>query len=193
MSESLLATELFHRWQQGDQSAAQRLFELYSSKLTGLAEKHLSERLARRLDGEDIVQSVFRSFFQRSARGEFSIRNSTDLWQLLVRITLTKVCDKARRHTAAKRDMRAEIGSCDVWMLEALTREPGPLEAATLLDQIETILEGLPEAHGQILALRLEGRARTEIAEEMGISRQTVYRVLNLLQERLERTLDTAS
>lgn len=192
MSDSLLATELFRRWQRGDQDAAQHLFELYSTKLTGLAEKHLSERLARRLDGEDIVQSVFRSFFQRSAGGEFSIRNSTDLWQLLVKITLSKVCSQARRHTAAMRDMRAETASSETWMLEALTRDPGPVEAATLVDQIETILEGLPDTYGQILALRLEGRPRTEIAEDLGISRQTVYRVLTLLQQRLERTLEEA-
>jgi RNA polymerase sigma-70 factor (ECF subfamily) len=192
MSDSPEATELFVRWQQGDQDAAQHLFELYSTKLTGLAENHLSERLARRLDGEDIVQSVFRSFFHRSSRGEFNIRCSTDLWQLLVRITLTKVCDKARRHTAAKRDMRAEIKGAEPWMLEAFTREPGPVEAATLVDQIETILEGLPDKYGEILAMRLEGRPRTEIAEEHGISRQTVSRALVLLQQRLERTLDDA-
>jgi RNA polymerase sigma factor (sigma-70 family) len=63
------------------------------------------------------------------------------------------------------------------------------LEAVILVDQIETVLHGLPERYAEILALRLEGRPRTEIAEEIGVSRQTVYRVLTLLTQRLERLL----
>ena len=103
-------------------------------------------------------------------------------------ITLAKVRDLARRHTAAKRDVQAEVGGGSDWMLESLAGEPGPVEAAALVDQIETILCGLPDAHGEILALALEGYSRTEIAEKMNVSRQTVYRVLTLLRERLERT-----
>jgi DNA-directed RNA polymerase specialized sigma24 family protein len=54
-----------------------------------------------------------------------------------------------------------------------------------LVDQIEAILDGLPPLHGNVLNLRLEGRSPTEISEQLGVSRQTVYRVLELLQARL--------
>ena len=102
-------------------------------------------------------------------------------------ITLAKVRDLARRHTAAKRDIRMEVGGGTDWMLKAFAGEPGPLEAAALVDQIETILAGLPDTYGEMLALALEGYSRTEIAGKMNVSRQTVYRALTLLKERLGR------
>ena len=65
--------EWLQRWRSGDAQAAEQLFTRYARRLTGLAEQHLSRKLAGRLDGEDVVQSVFRTFFRRSAAGEFRI------------------------------------------------------------------------------------------------------------------------
>jgi ECF sigma factor len=92
----------------GNRDAAEKLFARYAQRLTRLAEQHLSRKLAGRLDGEDVVQSVFRTFFRRSATGEFRIDSSAQLWQLLVKITLLKARAKARYHTADKRDAGAE-------------------------------------------------------------------------------------
>lgn len=186
MANSIPATELLRRWQSGDEEAARQLFQRYSAKLIGVAEKHLSARLAQRFDGEDVVQSAFRTFFKRSSRGEFKISSSAQLWRLLVTITLAKARDQARRHTAARRDVKAEGGSQREWLWQSLAGEPGPLEAAALVDQIEVLLDGLPDIHGQVLALALEDHSRTEIAQRMDVSRQTVYRVLAVLQTRLE-------
>ena len=62
---------------------------------------------------------------------------------------------------------------------------PAPQEAAALVDQIDALLTGLPELHAQILERRLQGFSVAEIAEQTEVSRQTVYRVLDLLGERL--------
>src|SRR5262245_34433015 len=64
------------------------LFERYARRLAHLAEQHLSRKLAGRLDGEDVVQSVFRTFFRRSALGEFRIDSSDQIWRLLVKMTV---------------------------------------------------------------------------------------------------------
>ena len=74
----------------------------------------------------------------------------------------------------------------DTPFAEAMAREPGPDEAATLVDEIETLLRGLPELHCRILDLRLQGHGAAEIAAQLGASRMTVYRALKLLQQRLE-------
>jgi RNA polymerase sigma-70 factor (ECF subfamily) len=191
MSETTGATEFFNRWIAGDEDAARHLFEHYSQRLALLADKNISQRLSRRVDGEDIVQSVFRTFFQRSARGEFQIKDSAELWRLMVTITLAKVRSQARRHTSDKRDVNVEVSADDrYWLFESMTVEPGPVEAAALVDQIEAILAGLPAGYAEILAYRLEGHARTEIARSMGISRQTVHRALSLMQGRLKRQAD---
>jgi len=163
------------------------LFRLYAQRLTNLAEQHLSRKIAQRVDVEDIVQSVFRTFFRRSSEGEFQIDDSVELWQLLVTITLRKTAMKARHHSADKRNVQAEHrGDVDAWLASSAGREPRPDEAAVLVDEIEKALDGLPEAYCKMLAMRLEGYSPTEISKEMNISRQSVYRALELMQKRLQ-------
>lgn len=184
--------EFVERWRNGDERAARWLVERYAQRLTALAGKHLSQKLGARVDSEDIVQSVFRTFFHRAARGEFRIENSVALWQLLVKITLAKVRSEARRHGAAKRDMDAETGrTMDAWLPEAIASEPGPGEAAALVDLVESLLDGLPAKVCDIFTLHLEGHSRTEIAQRLQISRQTVCRALVLIQEKATRILVT--
>ncbi|MCA9113665.1 MAG: sigma-70 family RNA polymerase sigma factor [Planctomycetaceae bacterium] len=174
----------------GDDNLARELFARYGRRLAALAEKHLNQRLARRVDGEDVVQSVFRTFFRRSARGDFRIDDSVDLWNLLVQITLNKTRSEARKHTAERRDVRAEIpGEPDSHLAEQLNREPGPLEAAAFIDQIESLLEGLPEIYSDILTLRLEGYSQEEIAGRLNITQRTVRRALKMMRGRLNRSL----
>ncbi|HYT95490.1 MAG TPA: ECF-type sigma factor [Gemmataceae bacterium] len=186
MSDPVPIPDLLQRFQAGDQQAAEQLFARYAQRLTRLAEQHLSRKLAGRVDGEDVVQSVFRTFFRRSAGGEFQIDSSAQVWRLLVKITLLKVRAKGRYHTADKRDAGAEqpTGAAD-WLPQAVARDPGPDEAAMLVDQIEALLRGLPELHAQVLERRLQGHHVTDIAAQLDVSRQTVHRVLNLLQQRL--------
>jgi RNA polymerase sigma factor (sigma-70 family) len=182
-----LPPDLVRRLRDGDPHGADALFVRYSRRLTRVAEKHLSKKLAGRLDGGDVVQSVFRTFFRRSAEGEFRIDSSAQLWRLLVKITLLKARAKGRHHTAGVRDVGVEARAHgEGWPVEAVAREPGPLEAAQLVDQIEVLLRGLPPLHCHVLGLRLEGCGPSEIAHRLGVSRQTVHRVLKLLQERLK-------
>ena len=180
--------DLIQGLRDGDPDAAEAVFARYAQKLTRFAEQHLSAKLAGRLDGSDIVQSVFRTFFRRSAEGEFKIDSTAQLWQLLVKITLLKARAKARHHTAEIRDVGAEAeADGEPWLVEAVSHEPGPLEAAMLVDQIETLLRGLPPLYCHVLDLRLQGCGSREIASHLDVSRQTVHRVVNLLQARLER------
>jgi RNA polymerase sigma-70 factor (ECF subfamily) len=170
----------------GDPRAAAALFDRYAVRLARLAEQHLSRKLAGRVDGEDVVQSVFRTFFHRCARGEFQIDSSAEVWRLLVRLTLRKARAQARRHLAAGRDAGAEVAGADEFA-EAVSRDPGPAEAAELVDHIEALLRGLPEVYCHVLERRLQGHPVADIAAHLDVSRQTVYRALELLQRRLSR------
>lgn len=186
MDQDSSPTELLQRYRQGDPDAARGLFDRYAQRLCRLAEQHLSRQLAGRVDGEDVVQSALRTFFLRSARGEFQIDSRVQLWQLLAKITVRKAREQARRHTAGPRDVGAEQpGMADDWLLKAATDEPGPEEAIILMDQIESLLRGLPDLYGQILERRLQGHSVAEIAGQLGVSRQNVYRALEVLQQRL--------
>lgn len=186
MSEGDSAAQLLSRWRAGDGQAAEEIFVRYARHLCQLAEDHLSRRLAGRLDGEDVVQSVFRTFFRRSAAGDFHITGSDQLWSLLVQITLRKARAQGRRHTAERRDVGVE--QPHVVMPEALARDPAPEEAAAFLDQIDVVLQGLPDLHCHVLDLRLQGQEVVNIARQLNVSRQTVYRALHVMQQRLGRS-----
>lgn len=164
---------------------ADLVFAKYSKRLVELAERNLSARLRRRVSGEDVAQSVLRTFFRRAELGEFLIDESTDLWTLLVKITINKIHNQARHHQADKRDMGREASE---EMEVVPSREPGPEEAAVLIDQLEALLDGLPDAHREILFLLMQGYSRTETAQKMKVSRMTVHRVLDVLRAKLART-----
>lgn len=169
-------------------STPEAIFDQYSQRLVALAQRNLSVRLQGRVDGEDIAQSVLRTFFRRSELGEFQIDASTDLWKLLVKITLNKVHNQARHHQADKRNLNREQTpeqDCDFEFF--VSREPNPADAAELVDQLERLLDGLPEAHREIFGLVVQGYSRTEVAEKLKVSRMTVHRVLDLLRGKLER------
>jgi DNA-directed RNA polymerase specialized sigma24 family protein len=179
-------SDWLRRWSAGDPQAAELLFGRYAARLTQVAEQHLSRRIAVRESGEDVVQSVFRTFFRRSADGQFQIDGSAQLWRLLVKITLQKVRTRARHHGAKKRSAAAEVrAESDSWLAETLDREPDPAAAAELVDLMEALLSDVPSLYCRVLEQRLQGVAPAHVARELNISRNTVYRALDLFKQRL--------
>lgn len=192
MSETEAFRHEVRQLRDGDPLAARQVHDRYAERLVRLAERQLHRRLAGRLDGEDVVQSVFRTFFARYARGEFHLDAAGDLWRLLAGITQNKARQQARRHTAERRDVRIEAPDPDALVAGTVSDEPGPEDAVVLVDEIEALLIDLPPTYGEILSFRLEGLPRAEIARRLGVSRQTVIRALAVLQGRLERRSRTA-
>jgi RNA polymerase sigma factor (sigma-70 family) len=186
MDETNQVADWIRRWSAGDPQAAELLFARYAARLTQVAEQHLSRKVAAREGGEDVVQSVFRTFFRRSAEGQFQIDTSAQLWRLLVKITLQKARTRGRYHAAGKRSAAAEVApEDDSWVAEALDREPDPAAAAELVDLMEAMLEGMPPLYCRVLELRLQGMVPADVARELNISRNTVYRALDLFKQRL--------
>ena len=64
---------LLAQWREGDQQAAGHLFHRYAEQLTALARGRLSARMGRRFDPEDVVQSVYCSFFKGAGEGRFDL------------------------------------------------------------------------------------------------------------------------
>jgi RNA polymerase sigma-70 factor (ECF subfamily) len=177
--------ELLRRWRDGDADAAGALFDRFARRLTALARANLARQLAPRLDGDDVVQSAFRTFFRRAAGGDLHLDGDGHLWRLLVRITLLKARQKGRFHRAGVRSVDAEADGPEAWLAGAAGREPDPDDAAVLLDEIDAVLHGLPPLYAEILGLRLHGHDVTDVAARLNISRRTVQRALKLLQGRL--------
>jgi|DewCreStandDraft_4_1066084.scaffolds.fasta_scaffold82524_2 RNA polymerase sigma-70 factor (ECF subfamily) len=182
--------DLVQRCRRGDQQAARELVDAYIEKLLPLARRRISQRLASRVDAEDIVQSVFRTFFARLKDDQFEIRDRDDLHRLLVRITLHKTLRQIAHHKAAKRDPNQEIGqgnSSQERLLQILANEPTPEDSVCFLDQLEHFLERLPAEDRRILELRLDGYSTEEIAEQLGTYDRKVRRVLERIRDLANR------
>lgn len=182
---------LVARWRDGDQDAATQLFERYADRLVSLAQSRLPARLAPRVDAEDVVQSVYRSFFAGARAGRYELERGGDLWRLLVTITANKVHRQYEHHQRDKRDARREQPLAGDDSLLGLTgpllvRAPGPHEVVALCDELEGLLRDLKPAYRRIVELRLQGYNVFEIAEETGCGERTVRRVLDKIKTRLE-------
>ena len=97
---------LVRRLKGGSEDAATQLYTRYANRLRALARANTSAQLARRVDAEDIVQSVFRIFFAGASRGMYDVPAGEDLWKLLLVIALNKIRGESVYHQAAKRDVR---------------------------------------------------------------------------------------
>lgn len=172
----------------GDSDAANELFDDYSRRLIQLASKNIHPALLKRFDGEDVVQSVFRTFFRRHEEGSFHIEHSQQLWQLLVTLTLCKTRSHARRHTAEKRNAKNDQEITDQGIL--LDGRASPEDALALWEEIDLVLNGLPDRAAEIISLRLEGKSSAEIANDLELTRQTIHRILRLVESRLQQRFD---
>ncbi|NUQ65639.1 MAG: sigma-70 family RNA polymerase sigma factor [Pirellulales bacterium] len=190
MADSRPAKALVERWRSGDQVAAQEIYRRYARRLCAIAEQWIDAKLGRRVEADDIVQSVFQTFFRRTHEGEYQIDHSGALWKLLVQITLNKVRKQAERHHAAKRDVASEVCP-DIERLnpEFFARDPSHEEVAAFLDELEFLTTGLVDPEPEIVRLCLEGYSAAEIATEVGCTRWTVRRVLARVGERLQRRM----
>ena len=177
---------LIERCRNGDQDAARELFDAYVARLVPLARRRISQRLASRVDPEDIVQSVFRTFFARLKDDKFEINDQDDLFRLLMRITVHKTLRQIAHHKAAKRDPSLELAQSDSaqeQLLQLLTTEPTPEATVTFLDQLEHFMGQLQATDREILTLRLQGFSTEEIAQKLGSYDRKIRRVLERIRD----------
>ena len=175
---------------QGDEGAARAIVDRYSGQMLLLARRRISQRLASRVDGEDIVQSVFRTFFVRLKEGQFSFADQDDLCKLLMRITLHKTLRRIAFHKAAKRDPGQETEQGEHHrerLLALLDEEPTPEAEVAFLDQLEHFMLQLPEEHRKILELRLQGHRTEEIARQLGCYDRKIRRVIEHIRAVAEK------
>jgi RNA polymerase sigma-70 factor (ECF subfamily) len=194
MSEDRSFEELMARLHAGDEDAASQIYQEFASRLIRLARQRLDGRLCQKLDAEDVVQSVFKSFFVRQSQGQFELDNWESLWNLLVRIALRKCCHKKRAYYGPHRDVRREAvrepredDSCLEW--GAVAPEPQPDEAAMLAETVRQFLGGLSERERQVVELRLQGYTAAEISVRVGRTEYTVQGILKSVRKRLRPLL----
>jgi RNA polymerase sigma factor (sigma-70 family) len=185
---------LLERFRGGDERAAEAIFARYFERLTALARSRLSARLARRIDPEDVVLSVYRSFFIEARAGRFALCRGGDLWRLLSSITRHKLLRQVRHQSAGRRACSAEVplDQVDEGRLTGDPLDASPDEAAALADELELVFAHLDPFGRRVLELRLQGLQIHEIAADTGRSERSVRRSLAHIRILLAERLDDA-
>ena len=168
--------------------------DLFARRLIGLARTRLDDRVRGKVDAEDVLQSVFRSFFVRQAKGQFDLDDWDGLWSLLARITLRTRGRQMGRFHAERREVGREVtptasdgeSRCEE-EVAACDPHPTPQQAAILTETLEQVMRGLEDQQRQMVVLRLQGYTVPEISRQIGRTERTVHRVLSRVRDTLRR------
>ena len=181
-------TQWLVRLGQGNQRAAQALWERYFAKLVYYARRKLGGLPRRAADEEDAALSAMHSFCRGMAARRFEVSDRDDLWKLLVTITARKASAQRRRHLAVKRGGGRVRGESVFQRLErddgrepgiagVLGREPTPELAGMVADDCRALLERLgDETLRNVALLTLQGYSTEEIAKRLCCVRRSAER-----------------
>ena len=179
-SEARTDHSLLRQFRGGQVDAATELYSRYATRLLELAKSRTGAELGQSVDPEDVVQSVFRTFFRRAAEGSYQVPNGDTLWKLLMVIALNKIRSLADYHRAGKRDVRRTQP-----MLEPVPSDSEQESLNILQLTIDELTSQLHESHQQIIRMRIEGYGVDEIATKVQRSKRTTERVLQAFREQL--------
>ena len=195
MAEQESFVQMLARLREGNAAAADQVFAEYQRRLIGLARTRIQTWLRQKVGPEDIVQSVFATFFKHLPEGRWDLVDREGLWRLLVQITIHKCNRTVRAFHTGKRDVGAEValdsrGPDDSTVnRQAVDTEPTPDEAAALVDLLHVLLANATDQEKRIIEMRLAGHEVAEVAAAADCSERTVQRKLGVLRQRLERLL----
>ncbi len=179
--------------QLGEGDAESQLHQKFVGRLVRLASSRINARFKAKIEPEEIVQSVFASFFRRHSVGEFHFDDWNDLWALLVKITVRKCANKVEWFLSAKRNINLElegkVSNSRDSSINAIASEPTAHEISIFHELLDQLLDNLTELQQEVVGYRLQGFSNLEISEKIGRSERTVYRALNNVRDIL-RELD---
>jgi RNA polymerase sigma-70 factor (ECF subfamily) len=178
---------LLRRYKVGEQDAATALYLRYAERLQRLANLQSGADVALRVDPEGIVQSVFRTFFRRVAKGQYDVLEGEDLWKLFLVIALNKVRSTASLHRTAKRDVSKTVsfgGNSD-----AAASVGDDVALSILKMTIDETLANFPADCHPVIQMRIEGHQVDDIARQTKRSKRSVERILQQFKSHLQRTL----
>ena len=183
----------------GNEDAAQNLWDRYFPDLLILARNRLRTVPRRVADEEDVVLSALNSFFGAAQKGRFpDLADRDSLWRLLSRITQRKAVDLLRRHLALKRGGDAVRGqsrlhgsnSTNAGLSQFAADQLSPELEAMVTEECQMLMASLDDPQLRLMALaRMEGRTNEEIAGQFDCSLRTVERRLHLIRKTWEQEI----
>ena len=157
-------TNVIHRFAAGDEAAFMEIYDHYVSKLRFFALKYLSDEPM----AEDVLQETFLSMWEnrRKIVGEPELKS-------FIYTGVRNRCLNILRHekTRRKYTLHAKNGVDDDYLNKVIESE--------LYDLLRRVFDELPPASKQVYRMSLDGNTYEKIAEQLGISINTVKKYKN--------------
>ncbi len=187
------------RWieevKQGNEEAAQAIWDRYFPELCQIARRKLRGVPGRVADEEDVALSALDSFCRAAKRGRFpELADRSGLFRLLSRMTRRKAVDLIRRSLTQKGggglvrgesaiDADGESGEEGLAALGG--RDPTPELEAIVIEECRRLLDELEDPRLKALALaKEEGYTNKELSERFECSVRTIERYLQMIRQR---------
>jgi RNA polymerase sigma-70 factor (ECF subfamily) len=182
--------QLMLAWQGGDESAFDRIVEVYSPQVYALLTRFLGPRSTR----EDLVQETFLRVIRARERYEPTARFTTWLFRIVYNLSVNETQRGGPRElrsigAASREDDSGGDGLSEIRDVDA----PPPSEALEKEDVILAVraaIARLPETQRMALILaKYEERPYVEIAEILGSTEKAVKSLVHRARETLRVTL----
>jgi RNA polymerase sigma factor (sigma-70 family) len=169
----------------GDNAAAQHIWDRYFEEMVRLARRTLGARPGAAEDEEDVALSAIHSLCSGLMGDRFPrLDHRSELWKLLVKITIRKALDQIERQNAVKRGGGHVMDEAHLAEAKAAGvldgfagSDPRPELAVMVVEEYQRLRGRLGnDSLRLVLDLSLEGYTREEIAERMGCTVKTVGR-----------------
>jgi RNA polymerase sigma-70 factor (ECF subfamily) len=174
--------ELLIRLKKGDMLAFDQVYELYSHKLFSFVFRILKDEA----EADDVVQEVFVKIWEsREKLGDYKLLNS-----YIFTIAYNNSIDLIRKKINNNKYLEHLKISATINFTPSIVSQ---IEFDELNNEVEKLIVKLPERQKQVYLLhREEGLTYPEIAERLGISKNTVENHMVKALKYLRHNLDNA-
>lgn len=171
------------RMRAGDPDAARIIYERFAAELLASTRRRISRKYRTRFDEEDVLQSVFRSFFARQTSEPWEIRNWETLRAILKIMARRKCGRQVVRHQSQKRSVERDVpldlaNAPRVSASRILVAESAESHAISR-ERLERALANLSDRECEILQLFIDFYTPIEIAGRLGCAARTVRRAVD--------------
>jgi RNA polymerase sigma factor (sigma-70 family) len=187
--DDLPFAEFLRRVRSGDERAAFELVRRYEPALRlEIRQRLRAPRLRRLVEPADLCQSVLKSFFVRTALGQYDLDSPAKLLALLRTMARNKVVQQARQQQAQRRDVRRAV-SLDQDAPAVAASDPSPSRIAIGREMLDAFRGRLTAEERRLADLRAHGFEWAEIAREVGGTPQARRKQLARAVDRAAREL----
>jgi len=176
------------RLKDGDEAAAQAIWEVFFARVRGLAAKKLTGAAQRVSDEEDVAISAIHALYTGARDGRFDrLENRDDLWQILCMLTARKAALHWRRQKSRKElgesviTQRTPDGQLGID--QVIAGRPDQHFMETLTSASEDLLAMLDDRLREVAVMKLEGHTNQEIGDKLQRSVKSIERYLATIRQ----------